>query len=401
MTVEAAAIEYPLGATRQPLLFGGNASSGAVANEDVAFSDYLTLATPIPKGGIFRVWFYLTMPAGVLIRTVGADTATYGDVTSLGTSGSPAANTVLSGSAPGSNIDAGYVPVAAVIGQTVNKSVIVVGDSIAWAGVGAGGPDIPENINGRIGIICHGFPDDLPFLNLASSGALATNMLATSTGRQQLYPYCSHMVDESGVNDVSNNTEVATIIAAKSGIAAAFPSRVKKYCTTLGPTRASSTDGFTTVANQSIDAAHKATADGFNAAVRAGVAGFDGYFEIGDVLSTSRDSGKWPLTTYTTVRAVTDAAITAFTTTLTSATANFTADDIGTGVTIVGAGESGGDVGYWIQAVNSPTSVTLNGAAFGTVSGATAYIGALTIDGLHPTPQGYQLVADSGVIVLP
>lgn len=401
MTVVNAAIEYPIGSARQPLSFGGNASSPACPNGETVFSDYLTLATPIPKGAVARVWFYQSMggAAGILKRSTGADTTTYGDGATLGTSASPASNVVLSGTMTATNIVPGYVPIAAVVAQTVNKSVIVTGDSIGWAGIGAGGADRPDDLNGRIGLICHGFADDLPFLNLASSGITAAAFLTGGTGavgRTQLFQYCSHMVEECGINDIRQGTAAATVIAAKQGIAAAFPSRVKKYATTLGPTNATSTAGFTTLASQSPDSLHKTQADAFNASVRGGVVGFDGFFETSDVISSARDSGIWALPPG--ARTVTDAAITAGAAALTSATANFTTADVGTVVTVPGAGASGGSYAAYISAFVSATQVTMSGNASTTVSGATAYIGSITYEGLHPCPAGYQKVADSGII---
>ncbi|MCP4899737.1 MAG: hypothetical protein GY906_22455 [bacterium] len=82
-------------------------------------------------------------------------------------------------------------------------------------------------------------------------------------------------------------------------------------------------------------------------------------------------------------RKIDDAAITAASQTFTSATANFTAEDVGRLVVIEGAGTDGTYHGTTISAVTDSATVTLTDAAGTTVSGATAGIGPDSTDGFN------------------
>lgn len=73
----------------------------------------------------------------------------------------------------------------------------------------------------------------------------------------------------------------------------------------------------------------------------------------------------------TTQRTVADAAISATSTTLTSATAAFTSADVGRAVVVAGADGAGMPLGATISAVTNSTTVTLDRAAVTTVSGAS------------------------------
>ena len=74
-------------------------------------------------------------------------------------------------------------------------------------------------------------------------------------------------------------------------------------------------------------------------------------------------------------KTVTDASITAVTATLTSATAGFTANDVGKQIIVVGAGTSGKNLWTTIATYVSATQVTLASAAGTTVSGASMTFG--------------------------
>jgi len=134
----------------------------------------------------------------------------------------------------------------------------------------------------------------------------------------------------------------------------------------------------------------------------AGQAGhpLTGYYEIADLVETSRNSGIWKATT---VRTVTDAAMTTGgARQITSATANFTAADTGRMVALSGAG-SGGSTYYGViraggDATNAYIS-TLYPAASVAVTGATMRIvDAYTEDGVHPSYLGHAAMA-AGVTV--
>lgn len=107
------------------------------------------------------------------------------------------------------------------------------------------------------------------------------------------------------------------------------------------------------------------------------------------------------------VRTVTDGAITATDTTLTSATANFTAGDVGRSVVVPGAGASAfrDALHTTIASINSSTSVEVTTAATNTVSGKTVQIvdptffevEASGVRFAHMTIQGETAASDDNV----
>lgn len=253
----------------------------------------------------------------------------------------------------------------------------------------------------------------------------ASNWIKTaftkSYRRRRLLATCTDIICEEGINDIGTGPSLtlaqtqARMIDVWIGLGQAG---ARVYQTTITP-RSTSTDGWVTLANQTPTAgdtvrvpfnnwlrdgapilAGVAVATGSNAAgtLRAGTAGhpLKGYVEVADSLESARDSGKWVVSP--TARTVTDAAITASSGTLTSATANFTNADIGRSVTIQGAGASGAAFSGDIISVSSATQVALGSTAATTVSGASAQIGVTTKDGLHPAGDGAALAAQGAGI---
>lgn len=86
----------------------------------------------------------------------------------------------------------------------------------------------------------------------------------------------------------------------------------------------------------------------------------------------------------TDVQQVTDGAINALGTTLTSVSGPFTVEDVGKLIYVVGAGSSGTDLQTTIASFTSPTEVELTDSAGTTVSGATITWGStITLDRLY------------------
>jgi hypothetical protein len=180
--------------------------------------------------------------------------------------------------------------------------------------------------------------------------------------------------------------------------------------------RNQSTTGWTDLANQSSsNPTHEAVRVNFNDWLRAGapiLAGvattsgtpgavytgnaghpLTGIFEAADTVESSRNSGKWAVPAG--VRSVTDAAAVAGNTVVNSATAAFTAADVGKNITINGAGTAGATYYGIIATRNSATQVTITPAPATTVPVATAFIGGLTAEGIHPAPAGHILMVPS------
>lgn len=90
-------------------------------------------------------------------------------------------------------------------------------------------------------------------------------------------------------------------------------------------------------------------------------------------------SANGTLASYPAVRSVTDAAITSGAATLTSATAAFAAADVGSAITVAGAGAAGATLTTTILSVTNATTAVLSANAGTTVTGANSTIGFTTI----------------------
>lgn len=101
-------------------------------------------------------------------------------------------------------------------------------------------------------------------------------------------------------------------------------------------------------------------------------------------------------TAVTPQRTVTDAAITTATTTLTSATANFSSADVGRTVSVAGAWQGGNVLIANVTVVTNSTTVTLGTAATATVSGASCSI--YTRDSNIEVAGGYWQRGNNGYI---
>lgn len=252
------------------------------------------------------------------------------------------------------------------------------------------------------------------YFNGALPGDRAASFITSTTRNAQLFA-CTHALDEYGTNDIfTAGATLAQLQGYKITIWQWLAARgIVTKATTLVPSTTSA-DGWSTVANQTVKTGETvrvgindwirdgapilngvAVATGSNApgTLRAGQSGHPlaGYFEIADVVESARNSGKWAITG---VRSVSDGAINASSSTFTSATANFTAADKYRQIYIAGAGAGGIGLDTWIAAVTNAATITIGGsAASTTVSSAATSIGMFSVDGVHPSSDGHNLMA--------
>lgn len=225
------------------------------------FSDYA--AKVIPAGADFWINYWTNSPRGILYNATGRWTGAGGnDLCGLGAT---TPNRVMGGSITHGAGAAGCAGPAAIIGMTDAASVVLVGDSIMF---GQGYTDVSQLF--KAGIIAPSIPASIPHVNMGLPGAAPSDWYGKVKNMRALFAYCSHMVNNLGINNITNAA------ALNSDIAALFPARVKKYLCTVTP-RGQSTDGWATEENQS--SSYKAANQPYNALVRAGVAGYDAYIE--------------------------------------------------------------------------------------------------------------------------
>lgn len=389
-----------------PIFFSG-AQTVTIAPGASAYNDPLSLT--IPRNSIAWVRTFVTSagtasgtwPLGhaALVISGTYDNNNY----AAGTNADLASGTgVISGAAA----TASYHPIA-IYGRLSAMQVVagILGDSIA-RGVGDFGQSNSSITSPYMGFLERAFSNTIPWVNGAQSGYKAANIVPPLARIMETFARVgvTTVIDELGVNDLPLG--LAALQAAQIQTWGLLKARnIKVLQTTITPSQVNSTDGWTSVANQtSASAPNELVRTSFNdwiragapivngAAVAIGTAGallagqaghpLSGFIEIADTVETARNSGKWKVSA--TARAVADGAITTGTPTLTSNTAAFTAADLGTVVYVAGAGAAGAALIATIQTINSGTSVTLSANAGTTVSGAATGLGAMTIDGLHP-----------------
>lgn len=270
------------------------------------------------------------------------------------------------------------------------------GPNVVAPGLGGGGM-FGRALAGVGGLIQSAVPGD-------SAGNFRT---AAGHFRRAVFTTCAPvMICEYGRNDITAGRTLAQVQGDLLWLWRLGAGRGRRvYQTTITP-KSTSSNGWVDLAGQTVAAGSgESVRVAFNAWLRAGapiisasggpaavgaagalLAGqpghpLTGYLEIADAVESFRDSGLWkPMTNQ---RTVTDAVTTAGGSTVTSATAAFTATDVGRTIAVAGAGASGALYLGLITAVNSATSVTVSAATATTVTGAATVGSSYTRDGTH------------------
>lgn len=293
-TLEAAFEKVsPASSTR--FLFSG-ANSGTVANgANLVLSDALTVN--IAAGEQFAIRKNIT---------IASETMNFPDITSylLPTDNrytSPAAASQLLNTGamttPTGGTPAGAAIAACLLGipSVATPSVVIVGDSIA-----NGSTD-----NAR-GYIIRGL-DSVNGYNVPWSRSTVNswsyNAASTSTQIQAIWPYCTHILFELGVNDIQNGrtllqiqTDMTTLWTAAKAVTGPYGKPLKVYQTIITP-KTTSTDSFATTANQTLATGFTTGGirDQLNAWIKAqvGLGLLDGYVDPTIYCEDQSNFGKW------------------------------------------------------------------------------------------------------------
>lgn len=286
-----ASIEYPAGTFTQ-LLFGGAAGSGAVADGANAVSDFA--AVTIAKDALFWVRVYCVASNAIVfqggiasVNTSVSDVANGQAMTYAGsgvadqTMGGTVANTNTSSTAPC------YTPIAIVANTTV-PSVFIAGDSRSWAAGDA------YDASGDRGEVARSIGATMPYINAGLFGDQVATAKANYAKRATLLQYCSHVVQEAGINDLSASGGYRTAAALFADLGTLWSSYFagKPIWATTLPPRTTSSDSWATVANQTVDANNAERVTYNNSYVRAVASPLAGCFEVADAIESARDSGK-------------------------------------------------------------------------------------------------------------
>lgn len=242
----------------------------------------------IPKGATFQIRTYVTVASGGKwpYGVIQAQMSTYGDGVEQGTT---TTDKTTSGTVAGSNNFA-YGPVAIRTTRTNRDTpaVAILGDSVSF-----GSGDSPQD-HGYIyrGLRAGGLTVQHMGMPGATTEHFATWPEATKQ-RYRLAEACTSAVLATGTNDISASKTAADVQGFMTTMANNLRAEGMKkiYICTLPP-RTTSTDSWATTANQT-QAATEAVRVAVNDWIRNTRTGFDGYFEVADILETGRNTGIW------------------------------------------------------------------------------------------------------------
>lgn len=345
------------------------------------------------NGGGFTATTDLTAPGSAAVSTSGANNV-YGPMSILGQSVSLAPSTLGVGdSIMNGSGDGGWSPFGSI---ATAQEWYMGGGFAARALYGKGG-----------------------FLNIGTSADEAQWLVAGGARRLMGARRCTSAILEPGINDffIGNVTAVAhqtNLLLLGNTVRNQGISKV--FVTTITP-QTTSTDGWATVANQTVRS-QESVRVAHNTWVRAGcpidpttfapvAAGtfgallmgsfghpITGFFDTASKVESALNSGKW----LPCQRVCTGSAVTTSPSFITSTDANFVntarsaGGDLGAAVILMGAGAAGAVAVGWVSAVTSTTQVTVtsNATVIQTnVTNTQLNVGVMTKDGLHGSTEGH------------
>lgn len=386
-------VEYPLGSPPQLGSFSGGVLGTIATDGKIIFCTPLKLNTRIPRGAAYYVRTLQTSPNGI-VYAAGRGASQSGAVASNGetiTVGVTVTDYTESNVVPNATSNFSMYGPCAIIGITTRPSFFVFGDSRVY---GSGETPFYGGLNqfGACGIVERAVSRYAAICNPSIPSAKAVDAAATTSSyniRGVLPQYASHFINELGINDCGGGYTYAQLVANIRSMVAKFGNK-PTLLMTLDPSTSASTDGWLTVANQTTQATGETVRVTYNNMLSSG--GLDGPFcgviDTRAIYESAPNSGKFKAA----LRTFADGAMTAGSNILTSASANFTPDDRGCGVTVLGAGAAGAPLVGYISAVTNSTTVTIGNASFAAVNASTTVSGAtwgypLTVDGVHTTTQ--------------
>jgi lysophospholipase L1-like esterase len=370
--------------------FGG-LQSGVVDPGGRLVSD--PLGIEIPQGTKFYVRTFINSAA-----------APQSNYANYGNSGGGGWTPTTDLTAPGSGVvgqAAAYLfSVRAVLGTPTTRNlptVAIVGDSISAGTNDFGDGGRASNFTGYSdnglpagGYIVRGLAAKYGWINIGVPSDTAQSFVALG-GHYRRISYlsgCTDAIVEYGINDVGAGRTFAQVQADLLTAWGLLTRRGMKIRQTTLVAKTTSTDLWTTTAGQT-PYAQEAVRVAINDWIRTKPAPLVGYIEAADLSETARNSGLWKPAQ----RFVTDAASNVSGTTVTSATANFTAADVGRTILLAGAGTAGGTYATTITAVTDASTAVMTYNPTTTVTGARLAIGVYTTDGVHPSATGAKAIA--------
>lgn len=270
-----ASIEYPVGTFTQVKWSGS--SSTSVAPGATGWSDNVSVS--IPDNTQFFVRIYMSSSGQLPVVYSNQDVAN-GDLNQVGsdlTMGGTITNWSLGGTV------APYF----LIGPTSSPAVAILGDSRTYQGSGGENGD-PGHMDG--GEVARTIGAHFSYLNMAMSGEAASTFInsPSTAHRRSMLQYASDVVVAYGINDVNAYGESAATTENYLTQVYHLPEMSGKliFQDTIYPT-SSSTDGWTTVANQTTINPANTSRNAVNSWIRANTAGITGFNEVSLAIEAS------------------------------------------------------------------------------------------------------------------
>jgi lysophospholipase L1-like esterase len=268
-------------ATITPCTFSSSGTATVAANTDAISDPCNTLA--MTDGSTLWVRTLQQQITGTTIILGGE----------VGTAGPPLQNQGLYGNGGSvADLTAGgtFVSAAAavlapqyILAPTQKVSVCLAGDSRTL-----GLYDSNSDTSGDIGETARFVGPDFAYVNLGINGDAVQSAIGSyAQNYYRILAYCSHVIDQYGINDLALGSTAATLALHRSQFAAMTGKPV--WGTTL-PAETSSTDNFATIANQTT----VTNTDAFNALVRSGIPGENGFFDLQKAIDPL-NLQKWPV----------------------------------------------------------------------------------------------------------
>lgn len=279
ITVKAS-VEYPIG-TFTPVKWSGATSVSITAGSTYPPSGSVLVA--VPGGAKFFVHTWAEGASGVVLADV--KHAIGGDRCEYAASGLVDKTDGASEITDNTGTNYIYGPVA-IIGLTSKPTIMIVGDSRN----AANNSTVHFDPMGNKGNVAHAFAPHFAGLNASRSARTMAQFNSSHAKQVALAAYCSDVVIQIGINDLSGGASAATALSRLTTLIGYFTGK-RIWLATIEPW-STSIDGWTTVDGQTV-AAWDAERTGYNDGIRAGIAGTAGYFEFADVVETARNSGKW------------------------------------------------------------------------------------------------------------
>jgi len=289
-----ASVEYPAGTFTQ-IKFSGSAST-VVASGNSILSD--ACAVSIPNGASFWIRTFANAATAIVFTdsVTGFPQRDLGNGEAYEYSASTTTDKTMSGTITDNGAAAApiFVPTA-IIALTKKPTVLLIGDSRMW------GFNDTLDSSGDLGEFARSIGPSYGYINAGSSGDFLSSFITSHSKRVALKQYVSHVIIETAINALRSGGSgqaktAATVLGEQQTILGYFSDK-PCYTSTTAPNSTSS-DSWATATNQTVNA-NEAQIILYNDAIRAGVAGSAGYFEVADIFETARNSGKWIFPSYT------------------------------------------------------------------------------------------------------